>query len=110
MYELRQYSKECRISAADDASRRPRAGTAVRNRSHKHGRRIRMRRCPFVACSSTSTGKIAVNGLVLDIPVGSFYGLVGPNGAGKTTTLNMVTGLLYRRRHRHDLGHACGAT
>lgn len=38
--------------------------------------------------------KIAVNGLVLDIPVGSFYGLVGPNGAGKTTTLNMVTGLL----------------
>lgn len=38
--------------------------------------------------------KIAVNGLSLDIPVGSFYGLVGPNGAGKTTTLNMLTGLL----------------
>ena len=38
--------------------------------------------------------KIAVNGLSLDIPVGSFIGLVGPNGAGKTTTLNMVTGLL----------------
>ena len=38
--------------------------------------------------------KIAVNGLALDIPVGSFYGLVGPNGAGKTTTLNMVTGML----------------
>ena len=38
--------------------------------------------------------KIAVNGLALDIPIGSFYGLVGPNGAGKTTTLNMVTGLL----------------
>lgn len=38
--------------------------------------------------------KIAVNGLSLDIPAGSFYGLVGPNGAGKTTTLNMVTGLL----------------
>ena len=38
--------------------------------------------------------KIAVNGLSLDIPVGSFYGLVGPNGAGKTTTLNMVTGML----------------
>lgn len=38
--------------------------------------------------------KIAVNGLSLDIPVGSFYGLVGPNGAGKTTTLNMATGLL----------------
>ncbi|WP_223849705.1 ABC transporter ATP-binding protein [Bifidobacterium vespertilionis] len=38
--------------------------------------------------------KVAVNGLALDIPVGSFYGLVGPNGAGKTTTLNMATGLL----------------
>ncbi|WP_051921030.1 ABC transporter ATP-binding protein [Bifidobacterium cuniculi] len=38
--------------------------------------------------------KVAVNGLSLDIPVGSFYGLVGPNGAGKTTTLNMVTGML----------------
>ena len=37
---------------------------------------------------------MAVNGLSLDIPIGSFYGLVGPNGAGKTTTLNMVTGLL----------------
>ncbi|WP_241222792.1 ABC transporter ATP-binding protein [Bifidobacterium samirii] len=39
-------------------------------------------------------GKVAVDGLALDIPVGSFYGLVGPNGAGKTTTLNMVTGML----------------
>lgn len=38
--------------------------------------------------------KIAVNGLSLDIPVGSFYGLVGPNGAGKTTTINMLTGML----------------
>ena len=38
--------------------------------------------------------KVAVNGLSLDIPTGSFYGLVGPNGAGKTTTLNMLTGLL----------------
>ena len=45
--------------------------------------------------------KIAVNGLSLDIPVGSFYGLVGPNGAGKTTSLNMVTGLL-----RPDAGSA----
>ncbi|MFT8704370.1 ABC transporter ATP-binding protein [Bifidobacterium aquikefiricola] len=37
---------------------------------------------------------VAVNGLSLDIPVGSFYGIVGPNGAGKTTTLNMATGML----------------
>ncbi|MEU9133238.1 ABC transporter ATP-binding protein [Kitasatospora sp. NPDC048540] len=36
----------------------------------------------------------AVAGLTLDLPAGSFVGLVGPNGAGKTTTLSMATGLL----------------
>jgi ABC-2 type transport system ATP-binding protein len=38
--------------------------------------------------------KIAVAGIDLTVPPGSFYGLVGPNGAGKTTTLSMATGLL----------------
>ena len=38
--------------------------------------------------------KVAVDGLDLTVPLGSFYGLVGPNGAGKTTTLSMATGLL----------------
>ena len=37
---------------------------------------------------------LAVDALDLDVPRGSFFGLVGPNGAGKTTTLSMVTGLL----------------
>ncbi len=37
---------------------------------------------------------IAVAGVDLAIPQGSFYGIVGPNGAGKTTTLSMATGLL----------------
>lgn len=46
-------------------------------------------------------GKPAVNGISLDVPTGSFYGLVGPNGAGKTTTLSMATGLL-----RPDAGSA----
>ena len=40
-------------------------------------------------------------GVNLDVPRGSFYGLVGPNGAGKTTALNMATGLL-----RPDFGSA----
>jgi len=44
---------------------------------------------------------IAVKGIDLDVPRGSFFGLVGPNGAGKTTTLSMVTGLL-----RPDSGQA----
>ena len=39
-------------------------------------------------------GKFAVDHVNLDVPTGSFFGLVGPNGAGKTTTLSMVTGLL----------------
>ncbi|HOZ58373.1 MAG TPA: ABC transporter ATP-binding protein [Nakamurella multipartita] len=38
--------------------------------------------------------RVAVDHIDLDVPVGSFFGLVGPNGAGKTTTLSMVTGLL----------------
>jgi ABC-2 type transport system ATP-binding protein len=37
---------------------------------------------------------IAVDGIDLVVPSGSFYGIVGPNGAGKTTTLSMITGLL----------------
>ncbi len=36
----------------------------------------------------------AVNHLDLQVPAGSFYGLVGPNGAGKTTALSMAVGLL----------------
>jgi ABC-2 type transport system ATP-binding protein len=39
-------------------------------------------------------GTAAVADLSLNVPSGSFYGLVGPNGAGKTTTLSMATGLL----------------
>lgn len=38
--------------------------------------------------------KVAVDAIDLEVPVGSFYGIVGPNGAGKTTTLSMATGLL----------------
>ena len=44
---------------------------------------------------------VAVAGLDLDVPAGSFYGLLGPNGAGKTTTLSMAVGLL-----RPDAGQA----
>ncbi|MFI7072706.1 ABC transporter ATP-binding protein [Micromonospora sediminicola] len=45
--------------------------------------------------------KIAVAGVDLAVPTGSFYGLLGPNGAGKTTTLSMAVGLL-----RPDAGEA----
>jgi ABC-2 type transport system ATP-binding protein len=36
----------------------------------------------------------AVDGLDLQVPAGSLFGLIGPNGAGKTTTLRMLAGLL----------------
>jgi ABC-2 type transport system ATP-binding protein len=51
-------------------------------------------------------GKVAVGGIDLDVPTGSFYGLLGPNGAGKTTTLSMAVGLLRPTRGRaFVLGH-----
>lgn len=36
----------------------------------------------------------ALNGLTLDVPAGSCFGLVGPNGSGKSTTLRSVIGLV----------------
>src|SRR5262245_4533435 len=38
--------------------------------------------------------KLAVDAIDLNVPQGSFFGLVGQNGAGKTTTLSMAVGLL----------------
>jgi ABC-2 type transport system ATP-binding protein len=37
---------------------------------------------------------VAVDHIDLEVPAGSFFGLVGPNGAGKTTSLSMAVGLL----------------
>ncbi|MGI9606132.1 MAG: ABC transporter ATP-binding protein [Acidimicrobiales bacterium] len=44
--------------------------------------------------SKTFGGTVAVDGIDLAVPRGTFYGLLGPNGAGKSTTLAMATGLL----------------
>lgn len=37
--------------------------------------------------------KIAVDGISLTVPRGSFFGLLGPNGAGKSTTIHCITGI-----------------
>jgi len=37
---------------------------------------------------------VAVDGLDLAVPRGSFYGFLGPNGAGKSTTIKCLTGLV----------------
>ncbi|MEU0564764.1 ABC transporter ATP-binding protein [Nonomuraea sp. NPDC005983] len=49
----------------------------------------------------TLGGNRVVDHIELEVPSGSFFGLVGPNGAGKTTTLSMAVGLL-----RPDAGRA----
>src|SRR4051812_49842473 len=36
--------------------------------------------------------KVAVDGLSLQVPVGSVFGFLGPNGSGKTTTIKTLLG------------------
>ena len=47
-------------------------------------------------------GTVALDGLDLTIPAGSFFGLLGPNGAGKTTLISAVCNLI-----RVTAGEAC---
>ncbi len=41
--------------------------------------------------SKAYKGRMAVDGLNLEIPEGSLFALLGPNGAGKTTTIRMLS-------------------
>lgn len=43
----------------------------------------------------------ALDGIDLEIPTGSIYGVLGPNGAGKTTTIRILSTLM-----KPDKGHA----
>ncbi len=40
--------------------------------------------------------KVALKGIDLDIPQGSFFALLGPNGAGKSTMINIMAGLVHK--------------
>lgn len=49
--------------------------------------------------SKTYSGKgskehVALSGIDIEIPRGSFFGLLGPNGAGKSTFINIMAGLV----------------
>ncbi|MFC7533512.1 ABC transporter ATP-binding protein [Actinoplanes sp. GCM10030250] len=55
----------------------------------------------LIGLSKAFGDKRAVDRVDLEVPGGSFFGLVGPNGAGKTTSLSMAVGLL-----RPDAGRA----
>ena len=58
-------------------------------------------------------GTRALRGLSLDIPAGSFFGLLGPNGSGKSTLIGMISGLVRAPAGRisvfgHDVVTAAG--
>ncbi len=38
--------------------------------------------------------KVVLDGISLDVPVGTVFSLLGPNGAGKTTTVNVLSTLI----------------
>jgi spermidine/putrescine transport system ATP-binding protein len=47
----------------------------------------------LVSLSKRFGDVVAVDGIDLTIPAGSFFALLGPSGCGKTTTLRMIAGL-----------------
>ena len=42
------------------------------------------------------SGKIALNGLDMDVKLGRIVGLLGPNGSGKTTFMKIAAGQIGR--------------
>lgn len=48
----------------------------------------------------------AVDGVDLNIPEGSIFGILGPNGAGKTTMLRTLLGIIDPDAGTRDNGHS----
>jgi ABC-2 type transport system ATP-binding protein len=59
----------------------------------------------------TGAEKVALSGIDLTIPKGSFFGLLGPNGAGKSTLINILAGTVLKSEGQvlidgHDIDSA----
>jgi len=63
------------------------------------------------APSGGGEGKLALDGISLEVPQGGIFGLLGPNGAGKSTLINIMAGLVTKtagsiRIWGHDIDSA----
>src|SRR5207245_11267999 len=88
---------------AGDARRRPPRGVAALCQpAAAAARRLGEEASPGVSGFAIETDaltrrfgdQLAVDGIDLRVPRGSFYGFLGENGAGKSTTISMLTGVL----------------
>ncbi|HEX2843905.1 MAG TPA: ABC transporter ATP-binding protein [Candidatus Limnocylindria bacterium] len=68
------------MSSNTGPSRDPAVGVSLRDVSLRFG--------------GPTTGLVALDGLSLEVPAGSFTVIIGPNGCGKSTLLRLVAGLL----------------
>ena len=66
----------------------PRLGPSLQNVNNNHTTELAIRLRGAVKRYGPIT---AVDGLDLDVPVGTCVGLLGPNGAGKSTTMRLLT-------------------
>ncbi|MBN2297216.1 MAG: ATP-binding cassette domain-containing protein [Deltaproteobacteria bacterium] len=46
--------------------------------------------------------KLIIQGIDLEVPAGSYFGVVGPNGSGKTTLAYIISGILRPQKGRID--------
>ncbi|XP_025415785.1 ABC transporter G family member 23-like [Sipha flava] len=69
--------------------------------------------CILKAFKTFSVDTRVINGLSMNVPLGSIYGLLGPSGCGKTTLINTILGKLsldsgsikMNTNHASDIGY-----
>jgi energy-coupling factor transporter ATP-binding protein EcfA2 len=73
-----------------------------------HGDETRENDDDLIQAAITATGlrrsygdRLVLDGIDLDVPAGTIFGLLGPNGTGKTTTVQILATLHSDQRRRH---------